>query len=428
MLRNYDQSELLELIEGQLEPSKAALLRAKLASDPDQSALAMVNRMSADRARLQSLPDPELPMDFMAESERLLARPMLMESAPPAAIARPGQYRRYQRRMRWRVRWPRLAAAAVVLLAAAAGVWWAATLATPPRSAGDLVAVDETRLEGPATDAHAAAALLDELHGIIHHAPPAPPSEAFLHGVHAGLGSNQADESSGRPRAHSEPVRMVDAGFALVISSADLAVTEHAIGSCLTDAADRSALVRNFSFEEARQLEREWRIAHGGSADPPAVTELHSSTQGGASRAMSELAEHVRQQLSNRRTVRRSVAEPNPESSSGTLAGAKELVPSLEQQLELSSRGATHTVVIPVASLSAMLEQIGTSTAHSTMLRTLPAASRDSDRLHSSTFAGPPPLLMWLTDGSQVRAAMQKILAEDHEALVRLPVMIQANR
>src|SRR5262245_47363983 len=119
MLHRYDESELLDLIEGELDAPAAEALRQRLASDP--RAAAAVDRIIADRTSLRSLKEPALPYDFMARLEPVLARPMLIESSQPQPAHKPGEFRRQYRRQTHRIRWGRLAAAAVVLLALLAG-------------------------------------------------------------------------------------------------------------------------------------------------------------------------------------------------------------------------------------------------------------------------------------------------------------------
>ena len=78
MLDHHDELELLALIEGDLDARQAAALRKRLANEP--RAQAMIERMREDRAVLRAMGSPELPADFVARLEPLLARPMLIES------------------------------------------------------------------------------------------------------------------------------------------------------------------------------------------------------------------------------------------------------------------------------------------------------------------------------------------------------------
>jgi hypothetical protein len=93
--------------------------------------------------------------------------------------------------------------------------------------------------------------------------------------------------------------------------------------------------VRNFSFEEARRLDREWRMAHTGGRDAPqpnAVAEVRGTSAAQPKLQLRELADHVRRQLQS------TPSAESREPMSGCVAGAKELSPSLEQQLSICGK------------------------------------------------------------------------------------------
>lgn len=417
MDRRYDESELLDLIEGQLDAATAVALEARLANDAP--ARVMIERMRADRAALRSLPEPELPMDFLAQNEHLLARPMLMEPVSEPVPMKPGQYRRQQQRLRWRVRWPRLAAAAVVVLAAGAGVWQM-TIALWPQRAGDpqMVAAKDQAADASASVGGAEAVDVRSLRGIIHHAPPNEKTIALaLAGRSVASDAVNAAITAGDSSA-------INAEFALVIRTKDAGSAEAAISRVLTDSPAPAALVRNFSFEEARRLDREWRVANAGRSGAPqpnAVADVRGPRAAQSKMELKELAEHVRQHL---QASAPAPANDSKEPASGCVAGAKELSPTLEQQLELSSRGATHVLVIPVGELQVMLSELGLDATQATALRMLPKAPEIGD---ATTTALPmmPALQAWLEEGPRVRQAMQQIASHGPRALVRVPVVIE---
>ena len=93
MLDQFDESDLLAFIEDELGPQEAEALSKRLDQDP--RALEVIRSMRRDRELLQSLGDPPLPVDLLAELEPRLARPMLI--APTG-----DDLRRRQRRERRR--------------------------------------------------------------------------------------------------------------------------------------------------------------------------------------------------------------------------------------------------------------------------------------------------------------------------------------
>jgi anti-sigma factor RsiW len=414
MHTRYDETELLDLIEGRLDASTAGALEARLASDAP--ARVMVDRMRADRAALKALPEPELPMDFLAQSEHLLARPMLMDPVSQSMSAKPGQYRRQQQKIRWRVRWPRLAAAAVVVLAAGAGVWQLTVSLWPQRS-GESEMLAATDQPADADRSGGAAVDVSSLRGVIYHAVPNERTIALaLAGHNASTGSNDTMIANAAGS-------IVNAEFALVIRTKDMGAAEAAIGDVLKDSGVPVALVRNFNFEEARRLDREWRTANAGSGNSPqphAVTDVRGSRADQPRLVLKELADHVRQSLQSK-----SPANASKEPASGCVAGAKELSPTLEQQLELSSRGATHVVVVPVADLQSILGELGLDSTNVTTLRMLPGPASSATPEVNTALAAMPTLEAGLMEGPRVRQAMSQISSHGPHAMVRLPVVVE---
>ncbi len=431
MSARYDESELLDLIEGRLDAGKAAALEARLAGDG--AARMQIEHMRADRALLKSLPEPELPMDFLAQSEHLLARPMLMEPVTAnviAASAKPGQYRRQQQKLRWRVRWPRLAAAAIVLLALGAGVWQL-TVAVWPHGSGsqsNLLAIETTENGGIGGNVEAPAVDVRELAGVIHHALPGQQAIALAITGHrdADKTAESAVASAARP-GHGA----VDAEFALVIRTRDAGSTEQAIARMLAEMPAQSALVRNFSFDEARRLDNEWRVANAGrGANPPqpnAVADVSGKNHALPKVHLKELAEHVRARLQSA-TANGGPSSTTKDALSGCVAGLKELSPPLEQQLALSSRGATHVLVIPAGELQAVLAELGLDATQATSLRMLPNAPGVPAAMSDARVAAMPvmpTLEAWLAEGPRVREAMQQVSAQGSRTLVRVPVVVE---
>ncbi|MCZ6811702.1 MAG: hypothetical protein O7D97_06815, partial [Planctomycetota bacterium] len=67
---------------------------------------------------------------------------------------------------------------------------------------------------------------------------------------------------------------LLAADFALVLEAGDLTSAQETLQQLVTELGPRAALVRNFSYEEARRLEQEWllsRVRRPGT-DPAEVT------------------------------------------------------------------------------------------------------------------------------------------------------------
>ena len=123
MSQRFDESQLLELIEGELDSAAAASLRGRVADDP--KTLAMLAKLENDRHVLRSLPEPEPPPQLQSQIENILARPMLIEAV------KPGVYRRQQRRIARQRRLRQLATAAIIALSISGAVWAAANFLLP---------------------------------------------------------------------------------------------------------------------------------------------------------------------------------------------------------------------------------------------------------------------------------------------------------
>ena len=115
MLDHFDESDLLALIEGELDPAEASTLWRRIGEDPH--ARGVIEAMQRDRQLLQSLGEPPMPVDLLVELEPRLARPMLM--GPTGDDLR----RRHRRKRR---RYGPIAAAAGIGLMLFGGAYWAA--------------------------------------------------------------------------------------------------------------------------------------------------------------------------------------------------------------------------------------------------------------------------------------------------------------
>ena len=152
MLDRFDESELLELIEGGLDARRAEALSRELDADP--KAAGLIERMRRDRALLKSLEEPDVPRDLMQALEPLLARPMLLDSPPSKGLVDDPR--------RGRRLWPRLTAVAALIALVVLAAVWAATLGLPPRSGQPSTDEFALRDESAAARRDASRELLDQ--------------------------------------------------------------------------------------------------------------------------------------------------------------------------------------------------------------------------------------------------------------------------
>jgi hypothetical protein len=125
------------------------------------------------------------------------------------------------------------------------------------------------------------------------------------------------------------------------------------------------------------------------------------------------------------------------------IAGTTDVAPSLEQQLEFSRRGATHTIAVPASEVTALIERLSLAEGQVVMLQMLPSPPALSDieissatptrpTTSSSTSRSPAKAapaesmtLLWLTEGPRVRQAMSRLSQARDGAIVLLPVIVR---
>ncbi|MCZ6493481.1 MAG: hypothetical protein O6933_05315, partial [Planctomycetota bacterium] len=309
MFEKLDEAQLLALIEGELDSQEAESLRQRLADDPE--ALAVIERMIDDRVLLRCSEVPDLPRDILAELEPQMARPMLVGPSP-AELRR--RYRRPPRR------WRRYAmAAAVVAVGILAGVW--ATIngifstgvqpgIHPPmhaESSSNAQLPPDLR-PGGETDKLVLAG--DDDRGT--RPPPSaaidfakPPSSAIGDALSTripvgGEGPVEPPKTGDNAGQGADEI-LLAADFALVLQAGDLTSAQETLQQLVTELGPRAALVRNFSYEEARRLEQEWllsRVRRPGT-DPAEVTASIDGRNDAIARQrnLRELADRARRQL-----------------------------------------------------------------------------------------------------------------------------------
>jgi hypothetical protein len=404
MTEAFEESDLLHLVEDELDPADAAAIRRRLAEHPE--VLGLIEQLRADRLALRSAEHPPLPQNFLAELEPILARPILMQ--PP-----PGAYRRRHRRRQRSRRLVRYAAAAAVLLLAGGGVWamWAGLL---PDGLRLPIAFGPTSDEAAPASTDATASRPGpvtpdpDLDGTIHHYQP----------MQRLLAS--ASPPTPRPTATARPTgspSVIAAPFALIASAAGEEI-ESALRAVATDDDAPVTLVRNFSYDEARDLQRRWalkRAASGTSAPEPRFTDLGDrQTARPEDASLDDLARRVREHMRDLERAERSAPPPN---ASGVLAGPAALAPSFEQQLDFSSHGAAYTLSVPIASLQDALERLSTELGGRTALRRLDPAAAVGEPLGDAGLEG------WLADAPAIRASVRALESSATEAIVLVPVI-----
>lgn len=425
MIDDLDQAELLELIEGELDAQRAQALRNRVAQDP--AALKLVNRLRADRAMLQSCRHPDLPRDFLAEIEPLVARPMLVGPQP-------GEFRRRHHRRNRRSAWPRIAAAAAVLLVCSAGLW--ATLssvldgpseADRMASAGDdadpIATLDDRGTSRPGEDSRLASALTaDPVTGTVHHRLPDLDSRPLPPGSSLARGDDESPAAGLMPEAK---VRRLPAEFALVVLTDNQEKAENLLAGGLAEAGPVMALVRNFSIEEAEQLARQWRLARAVDGPDRRRSEPLTASVGDDDAEQVEIPRLERLARQAERQLRRmselAEAEANVLPPSGQLSGTAESAPSLRQQLDFSSRGASLTITVPITDLTAMLEKLAMMDGLHTALQILP----EEDGPEEAAGPAQSPTAGWPANAPQIRAALGRLTRPGEQVVVDLPVIIE---
>jgi hypothetical protein len=362
----------------------------------------MIDRMRQDRALLRSLPEPEVPDGLIAELEPILARPMLMPELPA----------RRQRRRRW---WPAAAAAAVLL---SIGGFWAALISNVGPGSQPAVEVADAGSgrapkapPGPrpvdpspsSTDPSTAA--WPPIGSVIHHHAPL----LDVPGRAVATGDPGALAAAGRAGA---PV-LVAADFMLVVRAGDESEAQQILQRIVSDFGPETALVRNFTYEEADEIETLRRLAEGARAPETVDPDDTIAGTGG---------ETPGRRQDPRGTAGRSRPRPRPQdlpesrlSRSELLVGSGALAPSFERQLDFSDRGAAFTLSVPAARLMQVLARLQLDEAQQSSLRI--DAGRDGDEATDE--------LRWLRDWPLVQQAAATLDTYGRDAIILLPVVVE---
>ncbi|HRQ74851.1 MAG TPA: hypothetical protein PK098_02920 [Phycisphaerales bacterium] len=414
MHEQFDDIQLLALIEGELPVVEADAVRAQLQRDPQMSA--RVEAMIRDRQLLRTEPEPILHLNLLERVEPMLARPMLMDDRPLAepVVSAPGAFRREHHRRDRRRRIVRFALAASIGIVAFAGLWSVVSLGVAP-SMERLAQLfkDENETVHPHDFKPVEPVLIAD--GVIHHKRP-----DFQRDLLAGhLGHDFAERRERITDTPHQPRLM------LVVQAMDAKQAEQTLERALTGVDERIALVQNFSFAEARELERQWLLARGpveGTGAPQSADLRGRDRAGNNGPGFDELAERVRQQVREIERQRQPAFSPSRQ-----LLGPRELAASLASQLAYSSRGATHTITLPAGRLHSLLTVLHNATGQRTMLQPLPESAVDAAPARSGE-RRPPRVaateVLWLQNMPQIQAALEELERLNPETLVHLPILV----
>lgn len=412
-LDKFDETDLLAFIEDQLDPERAAEIRRFLAGD--RETLALLEQMQDDRRMLQSMDEPVVPADLLAELEPMMARPMLMPD--------PGDWRRRYRRRR---PWKRYAAvAAIVCMALLAGIWASTSgLIGFGRSTGSTLALTDGAIPIVPDIARAEATGADQW----------PPPETVIHhrapGIPGATDSAEKMVTAVRPApdrrrlAPGEAPTLTAVQFVLVVTSRgddDERGIEQTLQRVLEEVDGETALVRNFSFQEARHIAQRLRVEQGRALDRDLARARDdfagmAAMAGSADRSPRDLVDLPRRRRAAGRLARTLEKSGGPLRVSGQLLGPRSLAPTYEQQLEYADRGAIWTITVPADCLNDVLARLQVTEGRVTALQAWDA----TDALDDAAAVRSTAADRWLKD-------YPRILREAAElsGTVMLPVVIR---
>ena len=232
--------------------------------------------------------------------------------------------------------------------------------------------------------------------------------------------ASAADTKSQSTSSSSSSPQIIAADFALTLTSANETDIELVLQEALADIQTQTALVRNFSFAEARRLADDWALA---SANRRNVNEPDIRTANIGNSADSKIRSKVAREFQTlayraRNQLNAKVKKPiDPKSVSKQLSGPKQLAPSFEQQLTYSMRGAAYTIAIPASKLNQMLAKLQSDPTRSTTLRML---TLDKNRESEA----PKINLPTLTDYTLARKEADRLTHLGNETIILLPIIV----
>lgn len=347
MTHQPDPSLLLAYVEGELPEREEARLRAQLASQPDL--LAMLDRMSADRARLRAIGEPPLSVDLVAALEPLLARPLLMMNDTPGAYRRGVRSRRFGP--------PLTVAAGLAILGSSVAIAWWQGLFSPPITQPGLVLAPErpalNRAETAPDGSHGRDQALD-----LHHLEP----DLLLAAEQGGAASDDLEAASSTPRRELATFVLgsgrtaVEAGFVLQVHSTTpreaTTLLSRAFGSPGNsgggiDLAATGALVRTFTYADAERVWRDLVAASTLSDDKEALLSAMRRPREGGSLSTRQ-----------KRDIERVVRANTRITLGGNVAGNPLDAPAPDDQLRYGELGADLALTLPLHAVRGWLQDL----------------------------------------------------------------------
>jgi len=407
-MRDFNEADLLALIEGELAPKQAAKLRRRLAGEPRMAAL--VDRLQDDREMLRTMPAPPLPSGLVTELEPMMARPMLMPNA--------GDWRqRYRHRRPWRRHVAMAAIAAVVCMALLGGVW-----AVSSGLLGGGTVEDSMLATTAAGASHASSGVGDVRAAGETRDVPWPPEGSTIH-HRRPMGDPVRLADAQEPERRMPPGPRRERGAAPSLTAADFVLVVNAPGGGeqamqhLQDTLQRVvgglagevALVRNFSFAQAQQLARRVEADQGRRFDRElsrAGSDFAGITATGRATGGERL---IRRRRAAGRLARTVDESGGALAVSGQLVGPRSLAPTYEQQIDYAEGGAIWTITVPADRLNEVLAGLALAEGCETVLQ----LRRDGDAVAPT---GPG---RWLSDYPRILREAARL-----DGTVMLPVVI----
>lgn len=405
-----NESQLIALIEDQLDASAAARLREELADKPEL--LAQIDGMRADRSAMRSLPEPTLSRDLLEALEPALARPMLL--APLSAA----EYRKRHRHAR-RPRFVRFALAAAVLLALFAGVWAASTglltkdnssvpnrseiAASHPPGAG---VVDQRERRGAAfqPDEGMLASVGDlEPHEriTVHHLPPPADVRKELSGSQLAQAEprSNAGMTIDTDKSNDAAQAAFEVPFVLVIESHDLERTVALLGKPVGSAAAPVSLVRNITEQEVAEYSE--MLARRAAANKQHAAPATASTD------PADADRSVPAANAPARAFDPDIdAMPENLPLGAQIAGDPDRTATVEDQLRYSAAGVQYALTVPANRVAEVLMTVNLATDQASSLRTFEALDTPSADAQPRTGS---PELLWVQQLRAIRKALENV-------------------